>query len=99
KDLIYAGGVTSKYVLESLRHQAILRLAYSHGRWNISTGNRFVKRELKSSYLVSDMRVGYTFHAVQVYADVTNLLDQSYVETAAVPLPGRWCSLGVKYRL
>ncbi|HMR20377.1 MAG TPA: TonB-dependent receptor, partial [Sphingobacterium sp.] len=99
RDLVYSGTVTSKYVLESIKHQAILRLAYNYDGWSISTGNRFIKRELKNSYLVSDVRVGYMFKDVHLYADVTNLLDQSYVETAAVPLPGRWLSLGVKYQL
>lgn len=99
KDLVYSGDITSKYVLESLKHQAILRLAYTYDRWDISTGNRFIQRELKNSYIVSDLRLGYTLKTVQMYADVTNLLDQSYIETAAVPLPGRWGSFGVKYRM
>ena len=99
KDLSYAGDITSKYVLESLKHQLILRLAYRHQQWNISTGNRFVQRELNSGYIVSDLRIGYAFKAAQMYVDVTNLLDQSYIETAAVPLPGRWFSMGVKYSI
>lgn len=99
QDLVYSGAVTSKYVLESLKHQAILRLGYEYDRWSLSTGNRFIQRELKNSYLVSDIRLGYMFKDVHLYADVTNLLDQSYIETAAVPLPGRWVSFGVKYQL
>lgn len=99
KDLSYVGDITSKYVLESLKHQLILRLAYNHQRWNISTGNRFVQRELKSGYLMSDVRVGYSVKAAHLYVDITNLLNQSYIETAAVPLPGRWFSFGVKYSI
>jgi iron complex outermembrane receptor protein len=99
KDLVYEETVASKYVLESLKHQAILQLAYAQDRWRISTGNRFVQRELKNSYLITDLRLGYVFNAVQIYADMTNVLDQSYIETAAVPLPGRWVSFGVKYKI
>ncbi|NGM61812.1 TonB-dependent receptor [Sphingobacterium sp. SGG-5] len=99
KDLTYADGVTSKYILESLKHQAILRLAYQQGVWHISSGNRFVKRELKNSYFLTDIRVAHRHKGLNLYADVTNVFNQSYIETAAVPLPGRWFSLGIQYTL
>lgn len=99
KDLPYDADITSKYVLESLKHQFILRLAYQHEHWDVSTSNRYIQRELKGGYVLSDVRVGYTFTSTQVYADVTNLLDRSYVEAAAVPMPGRWISVGLRYRI
>jgi len=99
KEMEYEGNIMSKYVLESLKHQAILRLAYQYDVWHISSGNRFVKRELNTSYFLTDFRVGYRRNGLNVYGDVTNIFDQSYVETGAVPLPGRWVSLGVSYTL
>ncbi len=99
KDLVYEGNVQSKYILESLKHQAILRLAYQYGVWHISSGNRFIKRELKNSYFLTDLRVAYRQKGINLYADVTNALDRSYIETGAVPLPGRWFSLGINYTL
>ncbi len=99
KDLAYEGDVTSKYILESLKHQAILRLAYQHGSWNFSTGNRWIKRELGNPYFIMDLRAAYQHKGMRVYADLTNLWDQSYIETAAVPMPGRWVALGINYTL
>mgnify|MGYP001289397306 CR=1 FL=1 len=99
KDLVYESDIQSKYILESLKHQAIFRLAYQYDVWHISSGNRFIKRELKNSYFLTDLRVAYRHKGVNLYADVTNALDKSYIETAAVPLPGRWFSLGINYIL
>lgn len=99
KDLRYTDNIISKYVLEGLKHQLILRLAYQHEQWDISTSNRYIQRMHKNAYLLSDIRLGYAIKSAQLYVDATNVLDQSYVDVAAVPMPGRWLSLGFRYRI
>lgn len=94
KDNVY-----SKYMLESLKHQAILGLNYQWNQLGIQFQNRFIKRELNDAYIVSDLRLLYNFSQFQVYMQATNLFNSSYKEIAAVPMPSRWIQLGVKYKV
>ena len=90
-------GVLSKYTLENLKHQAKLILMANNKDWNASVANRFNQRISKKSYFLTDIRVGYSFSSFNVYADAQNVFDVTYIETAAIPMPGRWYSLGLKY--
>lgn len=96
---IYDPGITSRYVLESLKHQAILRLDYSYDNVNIGWANRFIKRELNNPYFISDMKLGYSFPQCKVYGSVNNIFNASYAEAGTILLPKRWVSIGVKWRL
>ncbi|HLW41730.1 MAG TPA: hypothetical protein VKY82_05115, partial [Flavobacterium sp.] len=91
--------VISKYVVESLKHQAILGLHYSYEQFGVQWQNRYVKRELNDGYFISDLRLMYDFAQFQLYTQATNLFNEAYREAAAVPMPGRWIQLGVKYKL
>jgi vitamin B12 transporter len=92
-------GMDSKYSLESLKHQLMLRTTYTQNQLRVSFNNRLLKREQKVAYLISDLRIGYDLSKLTFYTDITNLFNQSYIETAAVPMPKRWFALGIKYRL
>ena len=94
-----AENLQSKYGIESLKHQAKLLLMAQQQRWNIGLTNRFNQRISEKSYFLTDLRLGYTLEAVSFFVDAQNIFDVSYVETNAVPLPGRWYSLGIKYSL
>ncbi|MGO1242745.1 MAG: TonB-dependent receptor plug domain-containing protein [Sphingobacterium sp.] len=91
-------GFISKYALENLKHQAKLLLTANSASWNIALANRFNQRISHNSYFLNDIRLGYNFPALTAYADVQNLFDVTYVESGAIPMPGRWYSVGVKYR-
>ncbi|NQD71932.1 TonB-dependent receptor [Sphingobacterium shayense] len=95
--LIPVKGFSSKYTLENLKHQAKLLLTASTSDWNVSLANRFNQRISDNSYLLTDLRLGYNLTPFTIYSDVQNLFDQTYVESGAIPMPGRWYSLGVKY--
>lgn len=88
---------TSKYSLENLKHQVKLMLMANHAAWNASIANRFNQRVSEKSYFLTDLRVGYDFPSFSIYADAQNLFDVTYIETSALPMPGRWYSLGIKY--
>jgi iron complex outermembrane receptor protein len=96
--LSYSNNVTSKYVVENLKHQALMRLIYGYSNWQFSLANRYIERELKDPYLVTDLRLLYGRQQWNLYAEVNNLFNRSYVEVAAVPLPRRWFALGLNYR-
>ncbi|KGE13394.1 TonB-dependent receptor plug domain-containing protein [Sphingobacterium deserti] len=88
----------SRYRLENLKHQAKLVVAASHQKWNASVANRFNQRVSDDSYFLSDLRLAYNFPFVSVYADAQNIFDVTYLESGAVPMPGRWYTLGLRYQ-
>ncbi|MCA5006365.1 TonB-dependent receptor plug domain-containing protein [Sphingobacterium bovistauri] len=96
EELMYTNGVISKYVLESLKHQGLIRIMYSTSKWEFSTGNRWIKRELNDPYFLSDARIAFKFKSLNVYTDLTNLANVSYQESGAVLMPKRWFTMGVK---
>lgn len=98
KDMSYANDVTSKYIVESLKHQALLRVLYQVDKFDFTLGGRWIKRELNDPYFISDLRIGYSLSRWNFYAEGNNLLNETYKEVAAVYLPKRWYSAGVRYQ-
>lgn len=90
-------GAISKYAIENLKHQLNTSLNLMYKNWAFTTTNRFIERASSVSYTVSDVRFAYAFKDFSVYADCQNLFDVTYVEAGAVPMPGRWQTLGVRY--
>lgn len=64
-----------------------------------TSANRFNERISYKSYFIADVRGSYQFQDLNIFADVQNIFDKSYIEAAAVPMPGRWFSVGAKYKL
>lgn len=95
EEMAHTDDIMSKYVLESLKHQVLARLIYSSASWEISSGNRWIKRELNKPYFIADLHVGYKIKRSKIYADISNLTDASYKESGAVFMPGRWFSAGI----
>ncbi|MGO3183920.1 MAG: TonB-dependent receptor plug domain-containing protein [Aequorivita sp.] len=91
-------GTQSKYTLESLKHQFVAGVHYRIKDFSIQIKNRWLKRELASSYDVADVRLNYRLQNFLLYTEVTNLFDAKYMEAGAVPMPTRWFGLGVKYQ-
>lgn len=96
---IYDPGIVSKYILESLKHQAILRAHYQHDKINIGLASRWVKRELNNPYFITDLKLGYNISNWTLYTDMNNIFNQSYAEAGSILLPKRWFSLGLKWNL
>lgn len=94
-----SGDFISRYVAENLKHQAILNLSFHYKNLLLSTANRYNERASSTEYFLSDFRAGYTFANFHVYADVQNIFDVTYIESGAVPMPGIWTNIGVKYNL
>ena len=94
----YAANVTSKYLVENLKHQALMRVVYAYTDWQFTLGNRWIERKLKNPYLITDVRLQYGKKVWNVYGEATNLFNSNYIEVAAVPLPKRWLAIGANYR-
>ena len=92
------GGIQSKYVLESLKHQAIAGIEYRINDFSFQIENRWLKRELAEAYYIADIRVTYKWQDFLLYTDASNLFNTQYSEAGAVPMPTRWFNLGIKYQ-
>ncbi len=90
---------TSKYVLESLKHQMVLLANYEFKKFTIQATHRYQKRELNKGYNLNDFRISYNFTKFEVFADVTNAFGTQYKEAGAVPMPSNWYSLGVRWKI
>lgn len=90
-------GYLSKYAIESLRHQLVGHLRMAHGRLSATATARLHERISYKRYVVADMRIAYDARPVRLYLDLQNLADATYIEAGAVPMPGRWFSLGIHY--
>ncbi|WP_257667974.1 TonB-dependent receptor plug domain-containing protein [Parapedobacter tibetensis] len=89
----------SRYAIESLRHQAVAMMNYHIGKVGLTAAERFVERISYRRYFLTDVRATLSLGAYQLYLDANNIFDKRYIEAAAVPMPGRWVSLGLKYAL
>lgn len=92
-----AEGLTSKYQLENLKHQAKLLFVANKESWSVSVANRLNQRISNKTYFLADLRLSHSFKTINTYVDLQNIFDVTYVESMAIPMPGRWVSLGVKY--
>ncbi|MEO9147706.1 MAG: TonB-dependent receptor [Ginsengibacter sp.] len=89
----------SQYALENLRNQvaAHANLTYLN-KYQFILGAKYEERIHYKQYLLLDTRIAATFKILEVYADVNNLTNVSYVEAGAVPMVGRWATLGLKWK-
>jgi len=92
-----SGDKQSKYVLQTLKHQVIAGIHYTYNAFTIQLTNRYIKRMLNDPYDVLDVRASYQFDHFKLYTDVSNLLNATYKEAGAVPMPSRWFSLGLTF--
>ncbi|MCY4779059.1 TonB-dependent receptor [Sphingobacterium sp. UT-1RO-CII-1] len=98
KEMSYAEDISSKYIVESLKHQFLLKGIYQLKGFDFTAGGRWIKRELNDPYFVADVRVGYRVYGWDFYVEGTNLLNETYKEVAAVYLPKRWYMVGMRYQ-
>lgn len=94
-----ATGLQSKYAIEALRHQWISTLNFSTGKFSVLLAAKYQYRINGNDYTILDARVSYQVSGFTIFADINNILDTQYREIASVPLPGRWVSAGVRWRL
>ena len=108
-----SGEMVSNYALDHLTHDFRAGLQHRVGSnlfcsWSATLGDRaggYIPfedgeygnwREFPSFWML-DARSTYNFSQIQVYIEVSNLLDTHYVDHANVPQPGRWLRLGMVF--
>ncbi|MTG96931.1 MULTISPECIES: TonB-dependent receptor plug domain-containing protein [Myroides] len=87
----------SKYAIESLRNQFVASVNYSYKNFSATLVNRYSERISYKSYWINDIRLNYNVKNYSFYLDAQNIFDTTYIEAGAVPMPGRWFSVGVKF--
>lgn len=90
----------SRYALESLRNQLTgnLDLGLYNG-FSVSVGAKYAQRINYKDYTTVDARLSFERKQYNFYIDSSNLTDASYMEAGAVPMPGRWYTLGMRFSI
>jgi iron complex outermembrane receptor protein len=91
------GELESKYVLDHLRHQAVLDAEHALVL-GLSQSWRFLyEQQLDGAdRFVVDTRLWRPLGRGELFLEVTNLFDADYEGAGGVPQPGRWVSAGVR---
>lgn len=90
----------SRYALDNLNHQVVGSVTLKFGKQLFASYYfRFVDRAAMDDYMLSDLRLNWSNNSWSVFADITNMFDQTYQETNLVVMPGRWAKLGVSYTI
>jgi len=91
-------GKLSAYALQNLRNQFAANVNFEFfQKLNLTLTARYQQRVSYKDYTLFDAKVSYTVHKFSIYAEANNLGDVQYIEAGAVPMPGRWMTLGVKW--
>lgn len=89
----------SKYAISSLRNQFTNTISLKYKQTTLFLATRYNERFSKASYWVNDLRLSQELRYFTIYLDVQNIFNTTYFEVGAVPLPTRWVSLGVSFRI
>lgn len=92
--------IFSHYSFDNMRNQLIGRVNIGFLKYfNAGITGRFIERVSYKTYILLDASLSGTFAGVEVKLSCNNLLNVTYVEAGATPLPGRWFNLGVKWQM
>lgn len=90
----------SLYTFDNLRNQLIGRVNIGFLKhFNVGLMGRFEERVSYKSYFLLDARIAANFSGFQVSMALNNLLNVTFVEAGATPMPGRWFNLSVKWQV
>lgn len=88
----------SHYALDNLRNQlAIFGILRYKRIFDVTFGTKYQQRIHYISYVLIDARIAVNFKHWNIYIDANNLGNVSYIEAGAVPMAGRWITVGGKW--
>lgn len=91
----------SRYILNAYRHQFIAGLTLDFfDALQITVRSRYIQRYTDVNYWLLDGKM--SFHLIpklNIFAELTNVTDQEYVESGFVQMPGRWIKVGCTIKL
>jgi iron complex outermembrane receptor protein len=90
----------SQYALDNLRNQLTARAEVGYlDKYHFTLGAKYQQRFNYAEYILLDTRLALKLKSIEIYADINNLTNVSYVEAGAVPMVGRWTTIGVRFGL
>ena len=102
----------SKYVLDYLHHQATLAIQHAlpgpgTASWQFIVRDRAGEYQEYPSgtivpydpYFLTNLRISYHVSVVDLFLDLSNMFNTSYVDIGNLPAPGIWVRGGVKMKL
>jgi len=94
------GNLQSQYLLQYLRNQLILNVENNwwfgiRQSWEV----RYEDRINFQDFFLIDTQLFKNFDHFKLFVKATNLFNKSYQEVSGVPLPGRWITAGVKFKV
>lgn len=101
----------SRYVMDYLKHKLVCSLTHKiigplTASWNVSYLERmgtFTDAvdvvQHYSPYWMTDLRMNWHVKTFDVYAEASNIFDETFQDIGNVPQPGRWIRGGIKYNL
>lgn len=97
----------SKYIVNALKHQFVVQaLASLKNKFGISVTNRYLYRMntdditgyKRKAYNLLDATLNCKLSKAEVYFTAENLGNIQYIESGVTPLPGRWCTVGIRFQ-
>jgi iron complex outermembrane receptor protein len=89
----------SKYALNHLRHQVVAQAQIRvFEQFRLQVFSRYMERLTNGSYWVYDVRATAALKYVDLSVDVNNVLNETYVESGFVPMPGRMLRLSISWK-
>jgi iron complex outermembrane receptor protein len=91
----------SAYMLNNLRSHLCINTNFElFHTFNFTIAARYEQRINYKDYTLIDTHLSFGGEKnYSVYLDANNIFNIQYIEAGAAPMPGRWITLGVKWKL
>jgi len=93
-----ASGYTSKYALRPLTRQASIEVQHAVAGVDVFARGGYARRAGEQGYTLLDARVGRDIAGVRAFVDVTNILDERYLDVSRMRAAGRALYAGLSWR-
>jgi len=89
----------SQYALENLRNQLAARVNVGFNKFECTLTGKYQQRVNSKSYTLLDARFAFSGKRYKIYSDLNNITNVTYIDAGAVPMVGRWVTVGAKWRI
>lgn len=97
--LLNSESYLSKYSLTNLKHQLVISAALKlPSHFMLAANFRHIERVMFTSYQLFDVKLNWSYKAITIYTDISNILNTKYTETGYVQMPGIWKSAGIQFK-
>ena len=85
----------SRYALDNFRNQITARATLDYKRkFNFTLVSKYQERVNYKNYFLMDAKISARLKPFEIFADLNNITDVTFIEAGAVPMVGRWVTAG-----